>query len=586
MSQYRAFSTTRVLAITALAILLVQVQARASDESDPGYPVQNPTISYWQIPTHPDVADHQSAGLPETADIVIIGSGMSGTSVAWHLLVGDDETDSGASAGHTATASRPRIAMLEARQACSGATGRNGGHIRPSSYEEYDAAKKVTTQEEAIKITTLRANHTQAILAAASKLPAHAREWSSARRVDSLDVFFDEKEFRHAVHLTEILKQEVPDVGDQWEILERDEAVRISLMPSAVGALAGTPELAGAVWGYRFVTGSLKFMLDGFPVAGRRTDGDGGSFSLDTHTPARQVRTLPAGSEYNFEVITDRGVIRTDHVVHASNAWVPRFTVGMGGFLDSWILHMSAQFGGTGLPNVGKWPPHHSNISLPSGRAWSLFRSSGLDYVVQQPENNEFMFGGGAGLGSAQAPLPPGLKHADNATTMSPVYEAYLGGALPTYFGYEGYGAERCDDHRHLEAGPGAPIWPGRTKRVWNGIEALTGDALPIVGPLDERFSNRSILADPSRGQEWVTTGFNGEGMAYTWLAGKGLGEMIRGHHHRHDAIGKRSVADVSGGDDPVFEWFPRAFLLTEERIKKAAELSARQVRGLRRRAH
>ncbi|KXJ93395.1 FAD dependent oxidoreductase-domain-containing protein [Microdochium bolleyi] len=555
------------LAITASAGLTAKVWGQAGVDFDPGYPVQDPTVSYWQIPTHPDVADGQSTTFPQTADVVIIGSGMSGTSVAWHLLVGD---------GHTAqTPFKPRIAMLEARQACSGATGRNGGHIRPSSWEEYATAKRVTTKDEAIKITRLRANHTQAIIAAAAKLSPEARRWSSARSVDSLDVFFDEVTFRHAVNATEALKAEIPDVGEQWSVLEHDEAVRVSLIPTAVGALAGTPKLAGAVWGYRFVTSSLKYLLDGFPVStdvveiSRR-----GSFSLDTNTPARQVRALPAGSEYNFEVVTDRGVIRTNHVVHASNAWVPHFTVGTGRFIDAMILHMSAQLGGTGLPNVGEWPPHYQNTSLPTGRAWSLFRNLGLDYVVHQPENNEFMFGGGAGLASVAPPTAtdPALRYADNVTTMSPIYEAYLGGVLPTYFGYEAYGAERTD---YPDNGTGSGIWPGRMKRVWNGVEALTRDALPVVGPLDERFSNRTVLANPGKGREWVTTGFNGEGMAYTWLSGKGLSEMIRNHGGRDNS-----------SSDAVFEWFPRAFLLTEERLKRAAGVAVRDVQGLRRRSH
>jgi FAD dependent oxidoreductase len=76
-------------------------------------PQVNPTSSYWQDPPDADVADYLSAdNVPDTADTVIIGSGITGTSVAHELL------DSRRTAG--------RLVMLEARQACSGATGRNG----------------------------------------------------------------------------------------------------------------------------------------------------------------------------------------------------------------------------------------------------------------------------------------------------------------------------------------------------------------------------------------------------------------------------------------------------------------------------
>ena len=50
-------------------------------------PRQNPTVSYWQDPPDIEVADYLSAEtVPETADVVIIGGGITGTSVAWDLL--------------------------------------------------------------------------------------------------------------------------------------------------------------------------------------------------------------------------------------------------------------------------------------------------------------------------------------------------------------------------------------------------------------------------------------------------------------------------------------------------------------------
>lgn len=75
-------------------------------------PRHNPTESYWQDPPDADIADLRTTPeLPSSADIVIVGSGITGAAIAWHLLDRD--------------ASRS-ILMLEARQACSGATGRNG----------------------------------------------------------------------------------------------------------------------------------------------------------------------------------------------------------------------------------------------------------------------------------------------------------------------------------------------------------------------------------------------------------------------------------------------------------------------------
>lgn len=90
-----------------------------------GAPRENPTISYWQDPPSYLADTRTTAELPERADIVIIGSGITGAAIAWNLLGPDTE------AQHD-THAPPNVVMLEARTACSGATGRNGA-IRPLS---------------------------------------------------------------------------------------------------------------------------------------------------------------------------------------------------------------------------------------------------------------------------------------------------------------------------------------------------------------------------------------------------------------------------------------------------------------------
>lgn len=185
---------------------------------DPGIPASNPTISYWQIPPNPNVADHQSPQLPSSVDVVITGSGMTGASIAHHLLKNGSQT-------------QPlKIAMLEARQACSGATGRNGGHIRPSSYDEYDLQKEVVGKEEAAKITRLRAAHVGALISAANELDETGREASEARPVDSIDAFFDQTSFAEAIRKLAVLKEEVPDIGAEWTSWGQDAARNVSLL--------------------------------------------------------------------------------------------------------------------------------------------------------------------------------------------------------------------------------------------------------------------------------------------------------------------------------------------------------------------
>lgn len=76
-------------------------------------PHPNPTVSYWQNPPD-EIGDICSTTqLPEEVDIAIVGSGISGAAIAYNVLCRAPGTN---------------IVMLEARNAVSGATGRNGTH--------------------------------------------------------------------------------------------------------------------------------------------------------------------------------------------------------------------------------------------------------------------------------------------------------------------------------------------------------------------------------------------------------------------------------------------------------------------------
>ena len=71
------------------------------------------------------IDNHRSTpDLITEADIVVIGAGYSGASIVHHLL---EESS-------RAKRPVPSILVLEAREACSGATGRNGTYFTTYSY--------------------------------------------------------------------------------------------------------------------------------------------------------------------------------------------------------------------------------------------------------------------------------------------------------------------------------------------------------------------------------------------------------------------------------------------------------------------
>lgn len=75
-------------------------------------PSPNPTHSFWLAnPSNVLLGHHTTDALPTEADIVIVGSGISGASAARFLREDGEGKDF-------------NIVMLEAREACWGATGR------------------------------------------------------------------------------------------------------------------------------------------------------------------------------------------------------------------------------------------------------------------------------------------------------------------------------------------------------------------------------------------------------------------------------------------------------------------------------
>lgn len=88
--------------------------------SEKPYPVPNSTTSFWRTGLHSLDSHRSTEKLPPEADVVIIGAGYAGASIAHNLLRNESFANKKSS-----------IVILEAREACSGATGRNGGHLKP-----------------------------------------------------------------------------------------------------------------------------------------------------------------------------------------------------------------------------------------------------------------------------------------------------------------------------------------------------------------------------------------------------------------------------------------------------------------------
>lgn len=106
-----------------------------------GLPVENPCLSFWQQTTRsfPHLLANSESSLPQTTKYLVIGSGISGALTAFELI-------------HSAGVPGSDVLILEAREAASGASSRNAGHVRPDAFRGFQVYRRVHGTEQALKI--------------------------------------------------------------------------------------------------------------------------------------------------------------------------------------------------------------------------------------------------------------------------------------------------------------------------------------------------------------------------------------------------------------------------------------------------
>jgi hypothetical protein len=189
----------------------INTEARARTleriNSDPGLPKPNPTAAYWQQPPHA-LENTQSKTLPETTDIVIIGSGITGCAVAKELLHLNPTI---------------KITLLEARALTSGATGRNGGHIATHPIIDYSALVDQAGKDEAVKICRFRLGHYDLIYEDLKGIGQDLVEESEIRRVQAICGLLDEEKLERMKIMKERFEGDWPEFKGRVRIFEKKD---------------------------------------------------------------------------------------------------------------------------------------------------------------------------------------------------------------------------------------------------------------------------------------------------------------------------------------------------------------------------
>lgn len=178
--------------------------------ADPGLPRPNPTQAYWQHVPHA-LANAQSASLPTDREFAVIGSGITGLSVAKTLLE-----------RHPAAT----VTVLEARTLCSGATGRNGGQMAANVGEEYMDLAEVHGPEMAGNIAKFTFRNLEKMRELIEEYDAV--ETSEMQQLKKLRVFLTEDKFNDFKKSIARLEADHPSLAGLYTILGRESVFKVS----------------------------------------------------------------------------------------------------------------------------------------------------------------------------------------------------------------------------------------------------------------------------------------------------------------------------------------------------------------------
>lgn len=466
-------------------------------------PSESSTHSFWHTEPSPLLTAHRSTrNLPPTADVVVIGSGMTGASIAHHLLT---------------TSSPPTpaldVVMLEAREACWGATGRNGGHCQPLLFESpHDPS---IGHFELANFRALQSLIDERNIDCEFVAQPGVRAIYSKRHLDEAETALG------------VMEHTAPELARMMRLVTAKEELARYRIPTAMGAVV--TEVAARMWPYKFVARILEDLLTSTHLHG--------TFNLQTLTPVtsispqqqQQTASAPqATSSQHWTVHTPRGTITARKIILATNAYTS---------------HLLPHFASLIVPCRGQMSALRPLPSL-RGQTGRLQTSLGFigdgldDYLIQRPNarGGHLMFGGGRQHGPSIGVTDDGVLDPETARYLRKTLVQVLG--LP-----EG---RTTDDVEFTAA------------NEWSGIMGFSRDERPFVGPV------------PGCAGVYMAAGYTGHGMPNTWLCGKAVALMAAAS--LADAGESESVEDVAVERACQETGLPKAYRLTEERVRRALE--------------
>ncbi|KAJ9650742.1 hypothetical protein H2198_009967 [Neophaeococcomyces mojaviensis] len=479
----------------------------STNSAKSGPPGASPSVSYWQQPPDPIADLRSSSDLPQDVDLVIVGSGISGSSIAHHLLNEKPEL---------------KIVMLEARQAASGASGRNGGHTKTATYRSFLENVQEVGEEDAVKVSKLEYD---CMVAVHDFIKQQGMD-CDAKQCDTVDIFYDQGHLDEAkIAVAKMEKLIGPSHPCSHHTFYTPEETRKNFF--CEDSLGSIKYDAGSLSAYKLTVGILKLALEK-------------GLNLQTTTPATSItKQASEHGKSTWTVSTPRGEIRTPTLVLATNGYTAHLYPKLQDVIVPFRGVVTAQRPGSSVAHQGDLPT-----------TYSFVYKEGYEYMITRPAID---------LPSTTTPATNGTSTFTTTANLSPnTYDIVIGGGL-TKTANQGSGEFHTIDDTsssipssiidYLNTTPadffGAANWGtdhalGRIKHVWSGIMGYSADGHPLVGPM------------PGEEGLWIDASFQGHGMVLCWLCAKAFVEMLLG----------RDGTELK-------TWFPDCFRVTEERLGK-----------------
>ncbi|KAJ6582121.1 FAD dependent oxidoreductase [Mycena capillaripes] len=432
-------------------------------------PVPNPTRSFW-IDTpgaNPLAAEGSEGPFTDDADICIIGSGITGVSAAYHLSTAVERGDI------ARPADKPlRVLILEARDFCSGATGRNGGHLTPAVFIDFCGYQSKYGTEQAKRSFDLE-NHTASEIV---KLIC-AEGWTDT--VDLVEnghttFFFTPGELEGARADFEAAKAAGIDPPDVRWLTQAETRAKYGAEYPAV-------EFGGwNLWPLKFVTQMFRF-----------AKANAQNFELNIHTRTPVTSISPSSSSSRrWAVKTPRGVLNCSYIIHATNAYASHL-----------LPHMSGSSGI--IPTRGQVIALRASVPAKDLYKCSCDGNEGFEYWFPRPVSDDekplVILGGGR-----EVQLPDFEYYQTDDSTLNNSVGIAIRKFLPAVF-------------------PLKFETEGEPEEEWTGIMGFTKLRDPFVGPVVKK-------SDSDGGEfegQYISAGYSGHGMPRAFSCAAIVASMV-----------------------------------------------------------